>query len=130
MKESKIISEFEFLISDYGFIYKKHVFSSYYGFLGPMILYTFHNRYGCFTIFHAFQRNEIDYYYSDLYSESVKELTKNSIDFKEIWKNRYSHKFDRLLFQLDELKLLRKYIQRQIDGEGEFFGIKCMKNIK
>lgn len=124
MKEKKLLKKFSFLIDNYNFIYKVHVFSSYKGFLGPMILYTFHNENGCLTIFHAVQRGEIDYYYSNTYSNSINDLTKKEINFKEIWKNKYSHKMDCLLFEIDGLKLLAKYIQRQIDNEGSFFGIK------
>jgi len=124
MKEKRILNKFSFLINNYNFIYKVHVFSSYRGFLGPMILYTFHNENGCFTIFHAVQRNEVDYYYSDIYSNSINDLTKNKISFKEIWNNKYSRKIDRLLFEIDDLILLARYIQKQIDYEGSFFGIK------
>ena len=118
---------FKFLIDKYDFKYGFNNFSSFYGFLGPFFSYSFYNEYGCFTILHAVQRNEIEYYVSKGFSNKQEILFEVQISdrvfkiLKQLRKNPLNW------FKKDNV-LIANYIANEISEKGEFFGVKIKDN--
>ena len=115
--------DFKFLIDKYDFKYRFNNFSSFYDFLGPFYAYSFYNDYGCFTILHAVQRNEIEYYISKEFSNRQEILFEMKIS-EQIFKILKKLRINPLnLFKRDNV-LVAKFIVDELNKKGEFFGIK------
>ena len=98
-------------------------FSEFNDFLGPFDAHSFYNDYGCFTILHAVQRNEIEYYISHEFSNSKKILFEMKIS-EQVFKIMKQLRVNPLnLFKRDNT-LVAKFIVDEINKKGEFFGIK------
>jgi hypothetical protein len=123
-----IENSLRFLQEQYGLSYgfqtfKKDVTENFYG---PMNTYSFYNETGCFTIYHAVQRNEWEYYLSKKYSQNQAELLSQNISqivFTAIGKKRKSLKN---LFR-SENTIIADIIKEQISINGEFYGIKVIR---
>lgn len=117
---------FKFLIDQYDFKTGFQVFSSFYDFLGPFYAYSFYNDCGCFTILHAVQRNEIEYYVSKEFSNKQEILFEKKIS-EQIFKRLKKLRINPLnLFKRDNT-LVAKIIANEINKKSEFFGIKVGK---
>ncbi|MBO5328095.1 MAG: hypothetical protein J6B04_02850 [Clostridia bacterium] len=118
----KIKNTFKFLIDKYNFKYGFNIFSSYYNFLGPFYTYSFYNDCGCFTILHAVQRNEIEYYVSKGFSNKQEILfeVKVSEQIFNILKRLRRHPLN--WFKADAT-LVAEYIADEINKKNEFLGI-------
>lgn len=118
---------FKYLIDEYHFIYGFNSFSSFHDFIGPFYAYSFYNGYGCFTILHAVQRNEVEYYISEEFSNKQEILfaIKISEQVFKVLKNLRKNPLN--WFKRDNV-LLADYIANAIEMKGEFFGIKVEKN--
>lgn len=115
--------DFKTLIDKYDFKYGFNNFSSFLGFLGPFFAYSFYNEYGCFTILHAVQRNEIEYYVSKKYSNKQEILFKAKIS-EQVFKILSRLRKNPLNWFKSDNVLLLDYIVDEIKKKGEFFGIK------
>ena len=114
---------FKFLIDQYDFKYGFNRFSEFNDFLGPFDAHSFYNDYGCFTILHAVQRNEIEYYVSKEFSNKQEILFEKKIS-EQIFKRLKKLRINPLnLFKRDNT-LVAKFIVDEINKKGEFFGIK------
>lgn len=124
----KIKDKFCFLLNEYGFSYSKQVFpKDLTGFFwGPMIAYSFYNAYGCFTIHHALQRNEWDYYVGNFSSDQSILLARciNEEIFDAERKRRWASL--RNIFK-SEFSIISDILRDQIMADGEFFGIKVLE---
>lgn len=122
---NNIEKKFKYLLNEYQFSYSKQVFSKDVTgfFYGPMIAYSFYNENGCFTIHHAVQRNEWDYYVGK-YSTNKSILLARCIN-EDIFKIEKQSRWSSLanIFK-SEFTLISQYLHKQILDKGEFFGIK------
>ncbi len=117
--------DLNFLVEEYNMNYSFQSFDSDVSgrFYGPMNTYSYYNSNGCFTIYHALQRGEWDYYYSKIYSNNQAILTAQDISkdvymsIKELKRNIFT------LFKSDS-SVLSLVIKRKIIESGEFFNIK------
>ncbi len=114
---------FKVLIDKYNFKYGFNNFSCFNGFLGPFYAYSFYNEYGCFTILHAVQRNEIEYYVSKKFSDNQGILFETQISEKVFIILKKLRKKPLNWFKSDNV-LLADYIVDEIKTNGDFFGIK------
>lgn len=122
----KIEKYYKVLVDKYGFKYEFNSFSSLLGFSGSFASYSFYNEYGCFTVLHAVQRNEIEYYISKEFSDKQEILFEKLISETVFLLLRYLSRNPRNWFKRDDV-LLAEYIVDQIEKKGEFFGIKVKK---
>ncbi len=122
MGEEKV---FKLLIDKYDFKYGFNNFTSFLGFSGPFFAYSFYNEYGCFTILHAVQRNEIEYYVSKKYSNKQEILFKAKIS-EQVFKILSRLRKNPLNWFKSDNVLLLNYIVDEIKKKGEFFGIKVL----
>jgi hypothetical protein len=116
--------DLSFLVGEYGVQYRFQSFRTDVSgsFYGPMDAYSFFNDGGCFTLYHAVQRGEWDYYYSTAFSEDQSALLARDISeqvFKAIKKNRTL----KTIFK-SETKQLAVIIKKEIEEKGTLFGIK------
>lgn len=131
-----IEKQFDFLVKDYNLKYVYQEFKNCYG--GNWCVYThsFYNDSGCFTIHNLPQRGELDFYYAKKFSKVRKDLYEQLIGItsieKEIWDKNSKFLFFRNPFfwwsSSRVLKTLAEVIKKQIEDNGEFFGIKVIKN--
>ena len=115
--------DFKILIDKFDFQYGFNIFSSFNDFLGPFYAYSFYNEYGCFTILHAVQRNEIEYYVSKEFSKKQEILFDMKISEQIFKLLKHLRKNPLNWFKRDNV-LLVNYIADEIKKKGEFFGIK------
>ncbi len=123
----KVEKDYKFLVDKYGFKYEYNGFSSYFSLTGAFSAYSFYNEYGCFTVLHAVQRNEIEYYISKEFSKKQEILIEKLISETVFLLLRYLRRNPRNWFKRDDV-LLAEYIVDQIEKKGEFFGIKVKIN--
>lgn len=114
---------FKFLIDKYDFKYEFNNFSSFHDFLGPFDAHSFYNKYGCFTILHAVQRNEIEYYVSKEFSNKQEILFEVKIS-EQVFKILKHLRINPLNWFKSDNVLMVDYILNEIKKKGEFFGIK------
>lgn len=119
-----IEKDFNFLITNYNFEFGHNNFSSYDGFLGPFNAYSFYNDCGCFTIVHAIQRNEIEYFVSREFSREQKVLLGTKIS-EQIFKILKLLRRNPLNWFKSDHTLLADYIMNEINTKEEFFRIKA-----
>lgn len=95
--------------------------------------YSFYNDSGCFTVHVLEQRAELEFYYSNCFSDDLANLHKKSIDVysteKKIWNKRGKifGFIPNLFFWFNNKKILEtvaQVIKTQIQNYGEFFGVK------
>ena len=115
-----------FLQKQYDFEFSVQIFRTDVSghFYGPMKAYSYHNAHGCFTVYHAVQRNEWDYYTAGEYSSDQAKLLScniNDLVFTAIKKAR--KKSLKNIFKC-EIAIIGEIIKNQISETGNFFGIK------
>ncbi|HBL85195.1 MAG: hypothetical protein A2Y17_11545 [Clostridiales bacterium GWF2_38_85] len=115
-----IMKKFRFLVDRYKMeflhqIFEKDVTEKFYG---PMNAYSYYNNNGCFTIYHAVQRNELYFYYSKEISDIQVNLLYTEININDIICNKNIFISNRNI-----LDLLSNYIKEQIETKGNFFNI-------
>lgn len=118
---------FKFLIDQYDFKYGFNRFSEFNDFLGPFDAYSFYNDYGCFTILHAVQRNEMEYYISQEFSNRQEILFEIKIS-EQVFKILKKIRVNPLNMFKGDNTLVAKFIADEINKNGEFFGIKVKRN--
>lgn len=116
---------FKFLIDKYDFKYGFNNFALFHDFLGPFDAYSFYNKYGCFTILHAVQRNEIEYYVSKEFSNKQEILFEVKIS-EQVFKILKQLRISPLNWFKSDNVLLVDYIVNEIKNGGSFFGIKVL----
>ncbi len=114
---------FKFLIDKYGFKFEFNNFSTFQDFLGPFYAYSFYNKYGCFTILYAVQRNEIEYYVSKEFSREQEILFEVKIS-DQVFKILKHLRMNPLNWFKRDNVLVANYIASEIKKKGEFFEIK------
>ncbi len=119
--------DFKFLIEKYDFKYGFNNFSSFYDFLGPFNAYSFYNEYGCFTILHAVQRNEMEYYISKTFSNKQEVLFEVKVS-EQVFKILKRLRINPLNWFKRDNVLVVDYIVDEIKKNGKFFGIKVNNN--
>lgn len=119
----KTLKVYEFLIKEYHFKYAVNKFSSFLGFEGPFYAYSFFNSHGCFTILHAFQRNEFEYYVSTMYSDKKEILLAKNISQTVFDLLIQKRKNPKNWFRSENL-LISQIIKQEINEKGKFWDIK------
>lgn len=117
--------DMNFLVEKYKMNYNFQSFDSDVSgrFYGPMNTFSYYNSNGCFTIYHAVQREEWDYYYSKVFSNNQEILTAKDIS-KDVYESIAEVKKNiTMLFKSDSL-VLSLVIKKKIIESGEFFNIK------
>lgn len=120
-----IEKQFDFLVKDYGLKYSHQTFKNCYNGHWVVYAYSFYNESGCFTIYELGQRGEWDYYYAKRHSNIMEELLENRVDIysveKEIWGKARKKIFHSIR---TELATLAEVIKKQIQTQGNFYGVK------
>ena len=124
VKAKKIFQE---VLDRYDLKFSFQSFEKYLDFWGPMETYSIYNDNGCFTIYHAVQRGEWDYYVSSKFSLVQEELMEKTVIpynyCKDIWQKKYKwYSSKKTVFQI-----ISEIISKQINSAGEFFGVKVNK---
>lgn len=124
-----------FLVEEYNLKYSEQTFINYPFGNYTTKTYSFYNESGCFTIKYLTQRNELDFYFSKIYSNDCKELQEKLIniwiDEPEIWNNN-----QKWIFSIKDpffwwkkkkvIKALAETIREKIRKTSEFFGVKVL----
>lgn len=128
---------FDFLVSDYGFQYKKQEFHNCYGGHWLVRTYSYFNVSGCFTIHHLPSRGELEFFYAPQCSNNREELYQQRINVQsiepELWR-KYTHigTIKRPFFWCNTTKVLTvlaEVMKKHISKHGEVFGIKIEEDI-
>ena len=119
-----IEKDFKLLITNYDFKFGYNIFPSYDGFLGPFNAYSIYNDCGCFTILHAVQRNEIEYFVSKEFSREQKVLLETIIS-EQVFKILKLLRRNPLNWLKSDHSLIANYISNEIKTKGEFFWIRA-----
>lgn len=126
-----IEKKFNFLISDYGLIYKYQEFLNCYNGGWTVYTYSFYNKSGCFTIYSLPSRGELAFYYSKEVCDNLKDLCCKEIDVTsieaDIWeKAQKIGIFNNPFFWWSENKVLNtlaEVLKQHIAKHHEFFGV-------
>ena len=77
--ERQIHFYFDFLLTDYSFVYRKNVYPDFMGFPGPIYVYSFYNNYGCLSFHYIVQKDELGLYIADHYSNDQYHLMEREV---------------------------------------------------
>ena len=121
---------FDFLIKDYGLIYKHQKFTNCYGGNWVVETHSFYNESGCFTIYVEFQRGTY-FYFSSKFSTNYEELSERELDISliepEIWNKRERFLFFKNPFwwwcDNKVLKTLAEVLKVHLAKGNDLFGI-------
>ncbi len=126
------VKELMFLVEKYNLKFTEQIFKSTP--FGNWITktYSFYNDSGCFTIFELLQRDEIDFYFSDVFSTDYLVLKQRKLN---VWdNNEILKKHQKWIFGLKNpffwyskkkyMKALAETIKEKISENKEFFGVK------
>ena len=126
------VKELMFLVEKYNLIFREQEFKSTP--FGDWVTrtYSFYNDSGCFTISELLQRDEIDFYFSDVFSTDYPVLKQRHLN---VWDNdEILQKHQKWIFGLKNpffwynkkkyMKALAEIIKEKISKSKEFFGIK------
>ena len=125
------VKELMFLVEKYNLKFTEQTFESTPFGNWVTKTYSFYNDSGCFTISELLQRDEIDFYFSDVFSTAYPDLKKRQLN---VWDNNaILEKHQRWIFGLKNpffwyskkkyMKALAEIIQAKISNNKEFFSI-------
>ena len=126
------IKELMFLVEKYNLKFADQTFNSTPFGNWVTKTYSFYNDSGCFTISELLQRDEIDFYFSDIFSNDYRVLKQVQLN---VWENdEILRKHQKWIFGLKNpffwyskkkyMKALAETIKKKISENNEFWGIK------
>ena len=126
------VKELMFLVEKYNLKFTEQTFESTPFGNWVTKTYSFYNDSGCFTISELLQRDEIDFYFSDVFSTDYLVLKQRQLN---VWDNdEILKKHQKLIFGLKNpffwcskkkyMKALAEIIKEKISERKEFFGVK------
>jgi hypothetical protein len=119
--------QFEFLVNDYGLKHSYQDFNNCYGGYWYVRTHSYYNENGCFTIYNLPQRGELAFYRSKEFSDVLERLCERKIDVAytgQEFLDKAEGNFPLNCGRDAILKTLAEVVKKQIEKDGEFFGIK------
>lgn len=121
----------------YSLIYKKQEFLNCFNGNWIVQTYSLYNDFGCFTIHHLLQRNEIDFYISKAFSNDRKKLMERQINVYNYqwtyWNKRAKFLFFTNPFFFENIeKVIESLItvmELEIKDNGTIFGLMVSKKV-
>lgn len=87
--ERQIYLYFDFLLTDYSFVYRKNVYPDYMGFPGPIYVFSYYNRNGCLSFHYIAQKDELGLYIADHYSNHQYDLIEREVSTAKICTHKW-----------------------------------------